>query len=90
VVSRSAPVGDLLDVLRVRRRLALHTLIPDDNNIQTIPFGQNTHPSSDYRTFNIDEIPVFGSPLTSAESATRRTHNPRPEQKLACKAERSR
>jgi hypothetical protein len=34
--SRPGPVGDLLDVLHVRRRLALHTLIPDDNNLETI------------------------------------------------------
>jgi hypothetical protein len=28
---KSAPVGDLLNVLHVRRRLGLHTLNPDDN-----------------------------------------------------------
>ena len=36
MISRSAPAGDLLDVPHVRRRLALHTPIPNDNNIQTI------------------------------------------------------
>lgn len=33
--SKPGPVGDLLDVLHVRRRLSLHTLIPDDNTIET-------------------------------------------------------
>jgi hypothetical protein len=42
------------------------------------PFGQATRPSSDHRTLNGDEIPAFGSPLTSAESATDRTRDPRP------------
>lgn len=33
---KPAPVGDLLDVLHVRRRLRLHTLIPDDSDYQTL------------------------------------------------------
>ena len=34
--SKPGLVGDLLDILHVRRRLGLHTLIPDDNNLETI------------------------------------------------------
>jgi hypothetical protein len=33
--SKPGPVGDLLDILHVRRRLGLHTLIPDDSSIET-------------------------------------------------------
>jgi hypothetical protein len=34
--SRPSPVGDLLDLVHVRRRLALHTLIPDDADLQAV------------------------------------------------------
>jgi hypothetical protein len=34
--SKPCPVGDLLDLLHVRRRLALHTLIPDDGDLQAV------------------------------------------------------
>jgi hypothetical protein len=33
---KPGPVADLLDVLHVRRRLGLHTLIPDDENLQVM------------------------------------------------------
>jgi len=34
--SKPGLVGDLLDLLHVRRRLALHTLIPDDGDLQAV------------------------------------------------------
>jgi hypothetical protein len=34
--SKPCPVGDMLDLLHVRRRLALHTLIPDDGDLQAV------------------------------------------------------
>lgn len=34
--AKGGPVGDLLDLLHVRRRLALHTFIPDDENLETM------------------------------------------------------
>ncbi len=34
--SKPGPVGDLLDLLHVRRRVALHTLIPDASDFQAV------------------------------------------------------
>jgi hypothetical protein len=34
--SNPCPVGDLLDLLHVRRRLTLHALIPDDGDLQAV------------------------------------------------------
>jgi len=33
---RQAPIGDLLDLMHVRRQLSLHTLIPDDGDFKTL------------------------------------------------------
>jgi rubredoxin len=35
-------------------------------------FGERIHPTSDRRTFHIDDIPALSSPLTSTDSATPR------------------